>query len=123
MNTVSRMVSGALGVAVIGSLVNSLYADDLESRLAAVPAPARDAAAESIGAAHAIAGQLPAPAGSALMAEAGDAFVSAMGAGLLLAAAMSLATAVVVARVLRRRPAEEAAPARAQAPSATSPVR
>jgi EmrB/QacA subfamily drug resistance transporter len=123
MNTVSRMVSGALGVAVIGSLVNSLYGDDLESRLAAVPAPARDAAAESIGAAHAIAAQLPPQAGSTLMAEAADAFVSAMGAGLLLAAALSLATAVVVARGLRRRPAEEAAPARAQAPSATSPVR
>ena len=123
MNTVARMVSGALGVAVIGSLVNSLYGDDLESRLAAVPAPARDAAAESIGAAHAIAAQLPPPAGSSLMAEAADAFVSAMGAGLLLAAAMSLATAVVVARVLRRRPAEAAAPAGVQAPSATSPVR
>jgi EmrB/QacA subfamily drug resistance transporter len=123
MNTVSRMVSGALGVAVIGSLVNSLYGDDLESRLAAVPAPARDAAAESIGAAHAIAAQLPPRAGSTLMADAADAFVSAMGAGLLLAAALSLATAVVVARVLRRRPADEAARARAQAPSATSPVR
>ena len=123
MNTVARMVSGALGVAVIGSLVNSLYGDDLESRLAAVPAPARDAAAESIGAAHAIAAQLPPPAGSSLMAEAADAFVSAMGAGLLLAAAMSLATAVVVARVLRRRPAEAAAPAGVQAPRATSPVR
>ena len=123
MNTVARMVSGALGVAVIGSLVNSLYGDDLESRLAAVPAPARDAAAESIGAAHAIAAQLPPPAGSSLMAEAADVFVSAMGAGLLLAAAMSLATAVVVARVLRRRPAEAAAPAGVQAPRATSPVR
>jgi EmrB/QacA subfamily drug resistance transporter len=127
MNTVARMVSGALGVAVIGSLVNSLYRDDLEAGLAAVPPPAREAAGESIGAAHAIAAQLPPEAGSSLLAEAADAFVSAMGAGLLVAAAMSLATAVVVARVLPRRPAEDAAPGRAsagaQAPSATSPVR
>jgi hypothetical protein len=33
-NTVARMVSGALGVAVIGSLVSSLYANEIEGSLA-----------------------------------------------------------------------------------------
>ena len=52
MNTVARMVSGALGVAVIGSLVNSLYEHDLEpSARRPAAAPAREAAGESIGAA------------------------------------------------------------------------
>ncbi len=36
-NTVARMVSGALGVAVIGSLVSSLYSNDLRDSLAGLP--------------------------------------------------------------------------------------
>ena len=37
-NTVARMVSGALGVAVIGSLVSSLYSSDVEGSLGGLPA-------------------------------------------------------------------------------------
>jgi hypothetical protein len=118
MNTVARMVSGALGVAVIGSLVNSLYRDDLESSLTRLPAPAREAAGESIGAATAVAGHLPPPAGSSLAASAGDAFTGAMGAGLAVAAGLSLVAAVIVGSLL------SGSPARARQPvSATSPVR
>jgi EmrB/QacA subfamily drug resistance transporter len=108
MNTVARMVSGALGVAVVGSLVNSLYANDLEPALSGLPAPAREAAGESVGAANAIAGQLPPQAGSSLVASAGDAFVDAMATGLVVAAALSAAAAVIVARVLSRRPVARA---------------
>jgi EmrB/QacA subfamily drug resistance transporter len=108
MNTVARMVSGALGVAVIGSLVNSLYARDIEPAVSGLPAPTREAAGESIGAANAIAGQLPSEAGSTLLASAGDAFVDAMATGLIVAAAVSGAAAVIVARVLPGRRAESA---------------
>jgi len=110
MNTVARMVSGALGVAVIGSLVNSLYERDL-------PAQAPAAAGESIGAAAAIAAQAPPEAGARLLAAASDAFSGAMGVGLGAAAALTFATALAVLRVL---------PGRARRPqpsSATSPVR
>jgi DHA2 family multidrug resistance protein-like MFS transporter len=107
MNTVARMVSGALGVAVIGSLVNSLYEDDVEPALSALPAPAREAAGESIGAAGAVAGQLPPEAGSSLLANASDSFVGAMGVGLGVGAAMTFATALIVLRVLPGRPARE----------------
>jgi EmrB/QacA subfamily drug resistance transporter len=92
MNTVARMVSGALGVAVIGSLINSLYAGD-------VAGPAE----ESIGAASAVAAQLPPDAGQSLLATAGDAYVQAMGIGLVVAAALSAGAAVLVARTLPRR--------------------
>src|SRR4030095_522474 len=44
MNTGGRMVSGAPGGAGRGSLVNSLYADDVEPALSGLPAPAREAA-------------------------------------------------------------------------------
>ena len=100
MNTVARMVSGALGVAVVGSLVSSLYERDLEPALAALPAPARDAAGESIGAAGAIADKLPPDQGAPLLASAADAFTGAMGTGLAVSGALAVAAAVVVARRL-----------------------
>jgi MFS transporter, DHA2 family, multidrug resistance protein len=109
MNTVARMVSGALGVAVVGSLVNSLYADDVAGSLGALPPPARDAAGESIGATAAVAGQLPPEAGSSLLASAAEAFTGAMGVGMIVAGAMSIAAAVLVARVLPSARAERAA--------------
>jgi EmrB/QacA subfamily drug resistance transporter len=118
MNTVARMVSGALGVAVIGSLVNSLYRDDLEQSVAGLSAPARDAAGESIGAATAVAGHLPPQAGSSLLASAADAFTGAMGIGLAVAGGLSLMTAVVVARSLSTSPGRAPQPV-----SVTSPVR
>jgi EmrB/QacA subfamily drug resistance transporter len=100
MNTVARMVAGALGVAVVGSLVNSIYSDDLESSVSALPPDAQDAAQESIGAAVAIAGRLPGDLGSGLASAASDAFVQAMAIGLSVAAALGAATAVVVAKRL-----------------------
>ena len=99
-NTVARMVSGALGVAVVGSLVSYLYASDVEGSLGALPPQARAAAEDSIGAATAVAAQLPPEAGAALVAAAGDAFTGAMGAGLVVGAVLAAATAVVVARLL-----------------------
>ena len=100
MNTVARMVSGALGVAVVGSLINSLYANDLGNSAGALPPEAQEAAEESIGAAAAIAERLPGDAGAALLSAASDAFVQAMAIGLSVAAALAAATAVVVARRL-----------------------
>ena len=76
------MVSGALGVAVIGSLVSSLYSNDVEGSLAALPAEAQASAEDSVGAASAIAAQLPPDAASSLLATTGDAFTQAMGIGL-----------------------------------------
>ncbi len=63
-NTVARMVSGALGVAVIGSLVNSLYSNDMDGSLVGQPARAQAAAEDSVGAASVIAAHLPGDAGS-----------------------------------------------------------
>lgn len=99
-NTVARMVSGALGVAVVGSLVSSLYAREVEGSFTGLPPEAQARAEDSVGAASAIAAQLPPHAASGLLATAGDAFTHAMGIGLLVAAALAAATAVVVARSL-----------------------
>ncbi len=91
-NTVARMVSGALGVAVVGSFVSSLYSTDVEGSLDALPPKAQAAAESSVGAASAIAAQLPPNAASELLATTGDAFTQAMGTGLLVAAALAAAT-------------------------------
>ncbi len=102
-NTVARMVSGALGVAVIGSLISSLYAHEVEGSLSGLPVEAQAQAEESVGAATGIAAQLPTDAGDDLLAATGDAFAQAMGSGLLVAAVLAAATAVVVVRFLPGR--------------------
>jgi EmrB/QacA subfamily drug resistance transporter len=110
MNTVARMVSGALGVAVVGSLVNSLYAEDMEGVL---PARAPEAASESIGATAAAASQAAPEAAAGVLSTAGDAFTSAMGIGLTVSAVLAIAAAALVARFLpSARRAEVAAPRR-----------
>jgi EmrB/QacA subfamily drug resistance transporter len=99
-NTVARMISGALGVAVIGSLISSLYTSDVEGSVGPLPPDAQAAVADSVGAASTIAGQLPDQAAAQLLATTGDAFTNAMGIGLLVAATLAAGTAVVVARFL-----------------------
>jgi EmrB/QacA subfamily drug resistance transporter len=103
MNDVTRQVGGALGVAVVGSLIGTAYANQMDG------APA--AAGESVGAAHAIAQQLGGPAGQQLIAKAGQAFTDALGVGLTAAAAAALAGALLVAlRLPRRDPVAVPAP-------------
>jgi EmrB/QacA subfamily drug resistance transporter len=102
-NTVARMISGALGVAVLGSLIGTLYTRDVEGSFEALPADAQAAVEDSVGAANAIAAQLPRNAASELLATTGDAFTDAMGIGLAVAAALAAVAAVVVARFLPAR--------------------
>jgi len=107
-NTVARMVAGALGVAVIGSLISSLYSNDVDGSLGALPPQAHAAAEDSIGAASAIAAQLPPDPASSVLATAGDAFTQAMGIGLTVAAALAAAMAIIVVRFLPAREPEAA---------------
>ncbi len=110
MNDVTREVAGALGTAVIGSLITSLYASRVTDATAALPAEARSAARDSIGQAQAVAAQLPADAAARLSDAAGAAFTDALGIGFAVAAACAAAAALLVWRRLPgKRPA--AAPA------------
>jgi EmrB/QacA subfamily drug resistance transporter len=106
-NTVARMVSGALGVAVIGSLITSLYSSDVEGSLGGLPPEAQAGAEDSIGAAGAIAAQLPPEAASGVLTTTAEAFTHAMGIGLLAAAVLAALAAVLVARFLPDREAVE----------------
>lgn len=124
-NTVARMVSAALGVAVVGSLVSSLYSRDVEGTLAGLPPQAQAAAENSVGAANAIAAQLPPDAAAGVLATTGDAFTHAMGVGLLVAAVLAAVTAGVVGRFLpsREHDAAEAEAAEAAAQLLAEPDR
>ncbi len=117
MNDVTRQVGGALGVAVIGSIIGAAYTGDMEGVAAG--------ADQSVGAAHAIAGRLGA-SGQQLADQASQSFTDALGSGLSVAAAVAFAGALLVWRRLPgdRRVGSEptAASAAATMPSPVTPA-
>jgi EmrB/QacA subfamily drug resistance transporter len=105
VNNTIRQLGGALGVAVLGSVLSGVYRGQIGDQLTALPAAARDAASESVAATYAAAARLG-PAGNVLLGPANDAFVTAMH----WAAAGSAAAALVgVLAVLRWLPRHSAA--------------
>jgi EmrB/QacA subfamily drug resistance transporter len=109
MNDVTRQVAGALGTAVIGSLISSIYGSRVSDSVATLPEQARVAAEDSIGKANAIAAELPAAQGAQIVDAAADAFTSALGIGFTVAGAAAFVAAVAVKLWL---PERHRAPAR-----------
>lgn len=105
MNDTTRQVGGAFGIAIIGSLLNSIYSSGMNDSQAVsnLPPEAAAAASNSIGMAVEVASRLPAPAGEALLAAAKGDFVDAMGVAFLVAAGVAFAGAVIVARFMPAR--------------------
>jgi len=100
MNDTTRQVGGALGVAVIGSVLATYYRPGVTSRLAALGLPKAvvSVARDSVGGAVVAAGRLPAPIGDAVAAAARAEFVSALRIAVLAAAiVIALAAGVVFA--------------------------
>ena len=97
MNDVTRQVGGALGVAIVGSLISTIYTSRIGDAAAGLPAALRGPVEASIGGADAVAARLPAPAGAQLASAAADAFTTALGYGLLAAAAVAVIGAGIVA--------------------------
>jgi EmrB/QacA subfamily drug resistance transporter len=79
VNNTVRQVAGALGVAVLGSVLSSVYRDEIGGKLAQtrLPAQAQDAARESIAGAYGVA-QHAGPAAGQLVDAANQAFLTAM---------------------------------------------
>ncbi|MFK4146663.1 MFS transporter [Streptomyces sp. NPDC004065] len=98
-----RQVGGALGIAVLGSVLSTAYRDGIEGKLGAVPAGLRDTAGESIEATLGVAGRLG-PRGEALIGPANDAFLHAMHVTALCGTAVAVLGAVVVAVFLPGKP-------------------
>ncbi|KOX34428.1 MFS transporter [Streptomyces sp. NRRL F-6491] len=127
INNTFRQVGGALGVAVLGSVLSSVYRGGIEGHLDGVPAALRATAGESVEATLAVAEKLG-PAGRDLVAPAYQAFLDAMHVTAIASAAIALAGAVVVAAFLPgRTPAGPDAPqagagAGAPDPALTAPA-
>jgi len=106
MNDLFRQLGGALGVAIIGSAINTVYRDRMTAAVTALPPQAAGPAGDSVGAAIAIAGRIGGAAGDALAAAARNGFVDALGVAAIIAAGVAVVTAVLVARTMPPRLAE-----------------
>jgi EmrB/QacA subfamily drug resistance transporter len=104
LTNTARQVAGALGVAVLGSILAQAYRGQLSPHLAALPPAARSAAAGSITATQTVASQLGA-AGARLDQFAGSAFVHAMHVTTVVSAVITLLGAIVVLIWMPGRPA------------------
>ncbi|MBX9362405.1 MFS transporter [Streptomyces sp. WAC04114] len=98
-----RQVGGALGVAVLGSVLSTAYRTGIEDKLGVLPPALRHTAGESIEATLGVADKLG-PRGESLVAPAHDAFLHAMHTTALWGAGIALIGAVVVALFLPGRP-------------------
>lgn len=124
VNDVSRELGSALGVAVIGSFISSIYRSNIDEQLEGqVPAEVVETAKEGIGVVAASIPSLPADVGNTTFDGASTAFIQAMNSGFWLSAAV-LATGVILAAWLlpneaRTQQVERTAPTPAR-PEATS---
>ncbi|SDK03609.1 MFS transporter [Streptomyces indicus] len=110
-----RQVGGALGIAILGSVLSAAYRSGIEGDLAGLPAGARHAAGESIEATLGVARSLG-ERGEALVAPAHQAFLDAMHVTALCGAGVALLGALVVALFLPGRPPAADAPAETAEP-------
>ncbi|MFD0659659.1 MFS transporter [Thermocatellispora tengchongensis] len=95
MSNTIRQVAGALGVAILGSVLSASYRDGIAGSLTALPETVRHAAGESIAATMAVADGLGAR-GAGLIEPAKQAFLDGMHVTALVSAAIALVGAIVV---------------------------
>lgn len=107
LNDTSREVGGALGIAVLGSTLNGVYADHVKIPQMLPPALG-DAARDSLGVALSVARQVGGAAGESLAQSARAAFVDALSTTLLSGAAVALLASILV---FLRMPRRELTPA------------
>jgi EmrB/QacA subfamily drug resistance transporter len=107
VNDTAREVGGALGIAVLGSLLSSAYRSSLDG-VGGVPEASLAAGERSIGAALQEAARLGGDTGATLAGAARSAYADAMGTALLVAAAVTLAAIGFVRRSLPRRERDQA---------------
>ncbi len=116
VNDTTREVGGALGIAVLGSLLNSAYRTNVTSSISeagALPDELAAVARESVGAALGVADQVGGTTGETLRHLAETAFTDAMGLAALVGAGF---VALAVALVLRAMPGREQEGVPADAP-------
>ncbi|MGB2756631.1 MAG: MFS transporter [Acidimicrobiia bacterium] len=96
LNDTVREMGGAVGIALIGSVLNSSYRSNIEPIAVSLPSEVAEPVTSGIGGALAVAGQMGAD-GKALVDASRQAFVDGMAPALYLGAALALAAAVFTA--------------------------
>ena len=94
VNDTTRELGGALGIAILGSIVSSAYRSNVD--LSQVPPQAADAAKESVGAALGVSQSLDPTAGAALAEHAGAAFTDAVNVAMGVSAVISVIAGLIV---------------------------
>jgi hypothetical protein len=109
VNDTTREIGGTLGVAVLGSLMASLYGGRILEALRGTPVPAgvRAAAGDSLAAALEIAGRVGGTLGADLAATAQSAFVHAFQIGSMVTGGVALLGAVIALLFLPSRVHDE----------------
>jgi EmrB/QacA subfamily drug resistance transporter len=106
VNDTTREVGGTLGVAIVGSVLNSAYGSHVLSGLTALGAPAAvgHLAGQSVVAGMTVAARFPAPLRDAAQAAVRSAFMTGLHRGSLVAAGATLAAALVALAFVPARP-------------------
>ncbi len=113
-NTTAIQFGGALGVAVVGSLLDTRYQDQLARALAGqhLPHAVMATVGNSLGGALAVATRAGGAAGALLTQLARGAFISGMDLGLITGSAVAIAGCLLVLAWLPARPGAAPAPGR-----------
>ena len=118
MNDTSRELGGALGVAVLGSVLTTRYGSALAPAVADLPEQARTVATSGLAGALGVAGDLGA-GGRGAGRRRPQAFLDGFGLAALVAAGLALLTAVAAGRLLPRSDRADGVPVTSDAEPAT----
>jgi EmrB/QacA subfamily drug resistance transporter len=103
LNDVSRQLGGALGVAIVGSVVNDAYRSNLADHAGDLDPQVVHAAGEGIGVASRVAATLPSDVATELTRAANEAYVDAITRGFAVSVAVLAAALVVAVTMIPRR--------------------
>jgi DHA2 family multidrug resistance protein-like MFS transporter len=103
LSETSSEFGGALGIAVMGSIVTAIYRGKFDDTLpAGVPPEAAEVARSTIGGAVSVSGQLPGALGGELLISAREAFAQAFGTTAAISAFIAICVAILAAALLHR---------------------
>ena len=104
MNDTTRQIGGALGVAVLGSIFNTIYTSGFGANLSRLPAAASGQVQSSVGGAFEVAARVGGGAGQAIVRMATSSFIDGMDHALVLGALIALGGALIALVWLPNRP-------------------
>ncbi|MBI5960393.1 MAG: MFS transporter [Chloroflexi bacterium] len=100
MNDTTREVGGAMGIAVLGTLMNHRYLQEVTNLKAIVPPEVYEVIQSSIQGAHGVAAAFGGETGQAIVNSANQAFVSGMTNAMLIGAGIMFASSLLTLAIL-----------------------